>query len=224
MSQQTTIRKLAELVSTPVEKLLEQLAEAGMSFSNPDQVVTSSEKLKLLGFLKRAHGKSDTPVEEVTAPKKITLARRKVQELTVGGGRSKTTVNVEVRQKRTYVKAQDGQPEAHRRRELMSLQHAEQDIMRRRRFDQVDVTGCADAGRRCVEIVNARGLPFPLAELRGDECQLSTLGRGQCRQGIGIDVPRTIRCIGMRDRDDNAEAIFCRNRGQGPFRAMARQA
>ncbi|WP_372014460.1 translation initiation factor IF-2 [Pseudoxanthomonas sp. 10H] len=109
MSQQTTIRKLAELVSTPVEKLLEQLAEAGMPFSDPDQVVTSAEKLKLLGFLKRAHGKGDTPAEEAVAPKKITLARRKVQELTVGGGRSKTTVNVEVRQKRTYVKAQDGQ-------------------------------------------------------------------------------------------------------------------
>lgn len=28
MSQQTTIRKLAELVNTPVEKLLEQLAGA----------------------------------------------------------------------------------------------------------------------------------------------------------------------------------------------------
>ena len=103
MSQQTTIRKLAELVNTPVEKLIEQLAEAGMKFSDPDQVVTSAEKLKLLGFLKRAHGKAETQVEEIEAPKKITLARRKVQELTVGGGRSKTTVNVEVRQKRTYV-------------------------------------------------------------------------------------------------------------------------
>ena len=45
MSQQTTIRKLAELVNTPVEKLLEQLAEAGMNFSGPDQVVTSMEKV-----------------------------------------------------------------------------------------------------------------------------------------------------------------------------------
>ncbi len=103
MSQQTTIRKLAELVNTPVEKLLEQLAEAGMKFSGPDQVVTSAEKLKLLGFLKRSHGKAETAVEEIAAPKKITLARRKVQELTVGGGRAKTTVNVEVRQKRTFV-------------------------------------------------------------------------------------------------------------------------
>ncbi|GAB3060455.1 translation initiation factor IF-2 [Stenotrophomonas tumulicola] len=106
MSQQTTIRKLAELVNTPVEKLLEQLAGAGMKFSGPDQVVTSTEKVKLLGFLRRAHGKSEQVVEEAeSAAKKITLNRRKHQEVTVNAGRSKTTVNVEVRQKRTYDKA-----------------------------------------------------------------------------------------------------------------------
>ncbi len=106
MSQQTTIRKLAELVNTPVEKLLEQLATAGMKFSGPDQVVTSTEKMKLLGFLRRTHGKSEASAESVgEAPKKITLNRRKVEEVTVSAGRSKTTVNVEVRQKRTYVKA-----------------------------------------------------------------------------------------------------------------------
>ena len=103
MSQQTTIRKLAELVNTPVEKLLEQLAEAGMSFSGPDQAVTSIEKMKLLGFLKRSHGKADSAAEGAEAPKKITLNRRKVQEITVAAGRTKSTVAVEVRQKRTYV-------------------------------------------------------------------------------------------------------------------------
>jgi len=109
MSQQTTIRKLAELVNTPVEKLLEQLAEAGMKFSGPDQEVTSTEKMKLLGFLRRTHGKSEAPAEsEGEAAKKITLNRRKLQEVTVSAGRSKTTVNVEVRQKRTYVKAPEG--------------------------------------------------------------------------------------------------------------------
>ncbi|MBP3985713.1 translation initiation factor IF-2 associated domain-containing protein, partial [Pseudoxanthomonas helianthi] len=108
MSQQTTIRKLAELVNTPVEKLLEQLAEAGMKFSGPDQVVTSMEKVKLLGFLKRSHGKAEAAADDA-APKKITLARRKVQEVTVKSGRSASTVNVEVRQKRTYVKPGDNQ-------------------------------------------------------------------------------------------------------------------
>lgn len=109
MSQQTTIRKLAELVNTPVEKLLEQLSEAGMSFSGPDQVVTSTEKIKLLGFLRRTHGKADEAVEDTAgSPKKITLNRRKVQEVTVASGRTKSTVAVEVRQKRTYVKPADG--------------------------------------------------------------------------------------------------------------------
>ncbi|QNN46944.1 translation initiation factor IF-2 [Thermomonas brevis] len=85
MSQQTTIRKLAELVNTPVEKLLEQLAEAGMKFSGPDQVITSAEKLKLHGFLRRAHGKADKPADEAIAPGKITLSRSRKQEITVGG-------------------------------------------------------------------------------------------------------------------------------------------
>ncbi|AMJ57039.1 MULTISPECIES: translation initiation factor IF-2 [Stenotrophomonas] len=111
MSQQTTIRKLAELVNTPVEKLLEQLSQAGMKFSGPDQVVTSTEKVKLLGFLRRSHGKEEQPVEEAdAASKKITLNRRKHQEVTVSAGRSKTTVNVEVRQKRTYTKPEGGKP------------------------------------------------------------------------------------------------------------------
>ncbi len=108
MSQQTTIRKLAELVNTPVEKLLEQLAEAGMRFSGPDQTVTSAEKLKLLGFLKRAHGKSEATVEETVAPKKITLNRNRKQEITVGGGKNRQTVDVVVRKKVTFVKPQDG--------------------------------------------------------------------------------------------------------------------
>ena len=77
--------------------------------SCPDQVVTSTEKVKLLGFLRRSHGKEEQPVEEAdAASKKITLNRRKHQEVTVNAGRSKTTVNVEVRQKRTYVKPEGG--------------------------------------------------------------------------------------------------------------------
>jgi translation initiation factor IF-2 len=114
MSQQTTIRKLAELVNTPVEKLLEQLAEAGMKFSGPDQVITSAEKLKLHGFLRRAHGKTDKPADEAIAPGKITLSRSRKQEITVGGsgkaGRgSASTIEVVTRKKIT-LKPGAGQP------------------------------------------------------------------------------------------------------------------
>jgi translation initiation factor IF-2 len=109
MSQQTTIRKLAELVNTPVDKLLEQLAEAGMRFDGPDQVVTSIEKVKLLGFLKRSHGKAAAADEEAAAPKKITLSRSRKQELTVGGGKNRNTVDVVVRKKVTLVKPAEGQ-------------------------------------------------------------------------------------------------------------------
>ena len=108
MSQQTTIRKLAELVNKPVDKLLEQLAEADMHFDGPDQVVTSREKVKLLGFLKRAHGKDESVAEEVAAPKKMVLNRSRKQELTVGGGKNRNTVEVVVRKKVTMVKAPSG--------------------------------------------------------------------------------------------------------------------
>lgn len=127
MSQQTTIRKLAALVNTPVEKLLEQLSEAGMPFSDPDQSVTSAEKLKLLGFLKRAHGKGDAPAEEAAAPKKITLSRSRKQELTVGGGKNRQTVDVVVRKKVTLSRPADGaalDPDAERAEILRKLEES----------------------------------------------------------------------------------------------------
>jgi translation initiation factor IF-2 len=103
---EVTVRSLAKVLNLPVEKLLEQLAGAGMQFSGPDQVVSSTEKMKLLGFLRRTHGKDEKPAEEA-GPSRITLQRRKVEEITVGGGKTKATVAVEVRQKRTYVKRAD---------------------------------------------------------------------------------------------------------------------
>jgi translation initiation factor IF-2 len=100
---EVTVASLAKVLGMPTEKLLEQLAGAGMSFSGPDQVVSSTEKMKLLGFLRRTHGKDEKPAE-VSAPRKITLQRRKQEELTVNAGKTRSTVTVEVRQKRTYVK------------------------------------------------------------------------------------------------------------------------
>jgi translation initiation factor IF-2 len=151
MSQQTTIRKLAELVNTPVEKLLEQLAEAGMKFSGPDQVVTSIEKVKLLGFLKRAHGKSDGAGVDVDAPKKITLNRTRKQELSVGGGKAKTTVDVVVRKKVTLVRPEDGAAPTDERAEI--LRRLEES--RQRNLDEQQRLAESDR-RRAEEIERAR--------------------------------------------------------------------
>ncbi len=103
---EVTVASLAKVLGMPPEKLLEQLAGAGMTFSGPDQVVSSTEKMKLLGFLRRTHGKDETPAD-AAVPKKITLQRRKQEELTVSAGKTRSTVTVEVRQKRTNVKRDD---------------------------------------------------------------------------------------------------------------------
>jgi len=101
-----TIKQLATVLGTPVDKLLAQLAEAGMKFSDPEQSISSTEKVKLLGFLRRNHGKQEASSDDA-APRQVTLKRRTVSELTVNPGQrgaATKTVNVEVRQKRTYVK------------------------------------------------------------------------------------------------------------------------
>ena len=147
MSQQTTIRKLAELVNAPVEKLLEQLAEAGMRFEGPDQVVTSTEKMKLLGFLRRTHGKADKPAEEAAAPKKITLSRSRKQELTVGGGKNRSTVDVVVRKKVTLVKPTEvggAQPNDERAEILRKLEES-------RLRNQTEQQALAEADKRRAE-------------------------------------------------------------------------
>ena len=101
-----TIKQLATVLATPVDKLLAQLEEAGMKFSDPEQSISSTEKVKLLGFLRRNHGKGEA-VSDEGAPRQVTLKRRTVSELTVNPGQrgaTAKTVNVEVRQKRTYMK------------------------------------------------------------------------------------------------------------------------
>ncbi len=98
MSQ--TVKQLAEQVHTPVDRLLEQLRDAGVSASSADSIVSDADKQRLLASLRSAHGK-DTG----TQPSRITLKRRSQEELKVPAGApgKSTTVNVEYRKKRTYV-------------------------------------------------------------------------------------------------------------------------
>ncbi len=132
-----TIKQLAQVLGMPVDRLLTQLGEAGMKFSDQEQVISSTEKVKLLGFLRRTHGKSEAAAEvDDSAPRQITLKRRTVGELKMAtpGGRGAAgtakTVNVEVRAKRTYVKrsviAEEASAEPEREDAVRKLHESQQ--------------------------------------------------------------------------------------------------
>ncbi len=99
-----TVEKLASVLGVSPERLLEQLAEAGMKFGSAQQEISANEKVALLEHLRSSHGKSKA---DLKAPSQITLKRKTISELSVptgGPGRGAKTVNVEVRQQKTYVK------------------------------------------------------------------------------------------------------------------------
>ena len=99
-----TVSQFANVLKVPLEKLLSQLADAGIAVDGGDDIISDDAKMKLLNHLRESHG-IDESNKGKTVPKKITLKRKSQIELKLSGsqGRSRT-VNVEVRKKRTYVK------------------------------------------------------------------------------------------------------------------------
>ncbi len=120
---QVTVSQLAEVLGVSVDKLIDQLNQAGIEASTGDQSVSNDDKKKLLAHLRASHGKSES---DATAPRRVTLKRRSHSELRIAGSGPRATtktVNVEFRKKRTYVKrdalaehhAEDEEREAARR-------------------------------------------------------------------------------------------------------------
>jgi translation initiation factor IF-2 len=96
-----TVAQFAEVLKVPIDKLLVQLEQAGITVAGANAVISDEAKLELLTHLRRSHGSG----EEGGSPRKITLQRKTQTELKLAStqGRART-VNVEVRVKRTYVK------------------------------------------------------------------------------------------------------------------------
>ncbi|WP_407275185.1 translation initiation factor IF-2 [Halothiobacillus sp. DCM-1] len=97
---EVTVKELAESVKTTPERLLVQLAEAGISAHSVDAVISDADKMKLLAYLRQSAAGSAG--EKTT---KITLQRKKQEEIKVGGGSATRgkTVAVEYRTRKTYV-------------------------------------------------------------------------------------------------------------------------
>ncbi|MFJ3471118.1 translation initiation factor IF-2 [Pseudomonas sp. NPDC090203] len=105
---QVTVKQLADEVKTPVERLLQQMREAGLPHTAADEGVSDSEKQSLLTHLKSSH---KAKVEE---PRKITLQRKTTSTLRVAGSKS---ISVEVRKKKVFVQRSPEEIEAERKRE-----------------------------------------------------------------------------------------------------------
>lgn len=112
---EVTVRQFAESVGIPVDRLLNQLDEAGILVRGADTTITDAQKVDFLAHLRKSHGKK-RPLK-MSEPKKITLKRKTHQEIKMSSGMGLVkTVSVEVRKKRTYVKrsvveAQTHQPQ-----------------------------------------------------------------------------------------------------------------
>jgi translation initiation factor IF-2 len=151
-----TIAQFADVLKVPVEKLLAQLDQAGIEVSGSEDTISEDAKLELLTHLRRSHGQEDSLVAD-GAPRRITLRRKSLSELRLAGaqGRSRT-VNVEVRQKRTYIKrnvleeqAQKEQEELDRKRkEEQDRLDAEKHEQERLKAEKEEKTRLEEEGRR----------------------------------------------------------------------------
>ena len=109
---EVTVQQFAGVVGISVDRLVQQLSEAGLPPKSAEDTISDDEKSQLLSYLRRIHGKNEATSE----PAKITLKRKTVSELKVPAERGRIrargvktstpakTVSVEVRKKRTYVK------------------------------------------------------------------------------------------------------------------------
>src|SRR6187551_3425970 len=117
-----TVSQFADVLKVPVDRLLVQLEQAGITVSGADDKISDDAKMELLTHLRRSHGSG----EETAAPNKITLKRKTQTELKMAStqGRART-VNVEVRVKRTYVKRDVLEEQARAQQEQVDLKRRE---------------------------------------------------------------------------------------------------
>ena len=117
-----TVKSLAAEIQTPVDRLVQQFADAGIPKSEND-AVTQHEKETLLSHLNREHGQVGSA--------KLTLQRKTRSTLNIPGtgGKSKS-VQIEVRKKRTYVKGDAESEQAQAEAEAEAQREAEEQAQR----------------------------------------------------------------------------------------------
>jgi translation initiation factor IF-2 len=123
---EVTVSDFAKVLKVPVDRLIEQLDEAGIKVGGAQDVISEDAKLELLTHLRKTHGRKDAGE---SAPKRITLSRKSQSELKLASGQGRArTINVEVRQKRTYIKRDVLEEQARKQQEeLDSVRRTEEE-------------------------------------------------------------------------------------------------
>ncbi|AGF49113.1 translation initiation factor IF-2 [Candidatus Kinetoplastidibacterium galati] len=94
-----TVAQFAVELNMPSDILLDQLKSAGVNVKTIKDFVTDSDKLKLLGSLRRANGEGNKKDQ------KIVLTKRKTTEIYQADAKGRSrTIQVEVLKKRTFIK------------------------------------------------------------------------------------------------------------------------
>jgi translation initiation factor IF-2 len=127
---EVTVSQFAEVLKVPVDRLLIQLDQAGIKVDGPNDRISDDAKLELLTHLRRAHGSGE---DGDAAPRKITLKRKTQSELKLASAQGRArTVNVEVRQKKTYIKRDVLEEQArHQQDEIDAKRREAEDAVRR---------------------------------------------------------------------------------------------
>src|ERR1700749_1213114 len=130
---EVTVSQFAEVLKVPVDRLLVQLDQAGIKVEGPNARISDDAKMELLTHLRRAHGSSNAAATAGAGPNKITLKRKEHQELKLASAQGRArTVNVEVRQKKTYIKRDVLEEQArHQQDEIDAKRREAEDAVRR---------------------------------------------------------------------------------------------
>ncbi|MBB1301234.1 translation initiation factor IF-2 [Pseudoalteromonas sp. SG41-1] len=142
---EVNVEKLAGDIGTTVDKLLQQLSQAGITKQAGDNV-TEAEKAKLLDHLSKQHGGTGSD-----GPARMTLQRKSKSTLSVTGstGQAKS-VQVEVRKTRTYVKKSAVEQEQEQAR-IAAEEAARRELEQQAAKEAAELKAKQDAERKAKE-------------------------------------------------------------------------
>jgi translation initiation factor IF-2 len=159
---EVTIAQFADVLKVPVDRLIAQLDQAGISVSGPEDRISEEAKLELLTHLRRSHGH-----DQASAPNRITLKRKTQSELRFAGNQGRArTVNIEVRRKRTYIKRDVLEGQARAQQEQLDAQRREAEEAQRAQTEKVEAER---RERERIEAENRRRIEEEQAKKKAQE-------------------------------------------------------